>query len=240
MSRSRSHWPAMPDFHPEFGLLCPSPRRRHCIRLVMLSLATTMAIGATMGLAIAHRTDGQGPAAMVLRTDERPPAGDAAARVPESCKADVATDLASFFLGPACAPNKPHARHGARATNRVATVIIGRMDAQTASAAPSAPVVAPAIESSRAGAGNAEKSANVTTTAVEPTAPPKKPKVKDTSALARAAREPGRQSVTLDVAAPNAYASAPKFGREAYDPYRDTFRATARQSGFDARFGWVR
>jgi hypothetical protein len=239
MSRSRSHWPAMPDFHPEFGLLCPSPRRRHCIRLVILSLATTMAIGATMGLAIAHRTDGQGPAATVQRTDERPPAGDAAARVPESCKADVATDLAWFFLGPACAPNKPHARHGARATNRVATVILGRINAAPTSSA--APIAAPAIESSQPNAGNSEKSANVTTAAVERTAPPKKPNVKANApiSLTPAAREPSRRNVMLD-AAPNAYASAPKFGREAYDPYRDTFRATARQPGFDARFGWVR
>jgi hypothetical protein len=242
MSRSRSDWPAMPDFHPEFGLLCPSPRRRRCIRLMVLSVATAMAIGATMGLAIAHRTDGVGSAFMVRPTDERPlasapTAGAAATRA--SCKTDVATDLASFFFGPSCEPNKPHARHRARATNRVATVILGRMDAP---APPGAPVAAPAIESSQRSAGNAEKSANLTTAAVERTARPRKPKPKPSApiALTPAVHPPIWQNGTFAAPAPDAYASAPKFGREAYDPYRATFRSAARRSGFDAPFGVVR
>jgi hypothetical protein len=213
----------------------------------MLSLATTMAIGATMGLAIANRTDGEGPASMAWPTDERlvagvSTAGGAATQAREFCKADEATGLVSFFLGPDCAPNKHHARHGARATNRVATVIIGRTDAApTATAALSAPVATPAIVPSQPSAGKAEKSANVTTAALERMALHKKPKAKASApiALTPAARELSRQNVMRD-AAPNAYASAPKFGREAYDPYRDTLRATARQSGVDARFGWVR
>jgi hypothetical protein len=220
MSRSRSHWPAMPDSHPEFGLLCPSPRRRRCIRLVMLSLATIMAIGATMGLAIAHRTDAESPASMVQPTDERPlagasTAGDAATGARQSCKADVATDLASYFLGSACAPNKPHARHGARAANRVATVILGRVDA--APATPAAQAAGPAIKSSQLSAGNTEKSANIGTAAVGPTALPKKPKAKASApiALTPAAGELSRRNGMLGAAAPNAYASAPKFGREA-------------------------
>jgi hypothetical protein len=149
MSRSRSDWPAMPDFHPEFGLLCPSARRRRCTRLIVLSVATTMAIGATMGLAIAHRTDGEGSATMARLTDERPlvsvpAAGNAATRARESCDPDAAPDLVTFFLGSACAPNKPHARHGARAANRVATVILGRVDAPAATAAPVAAPMIPA------------------------------------------------------------------------------------------------
>jgi hypothetical protein len=228
----------MSGFHPEFGLLCPSPRRRRCIRLVMLSVATTLTIGATMGLAIAHRTDGEDPASMVQPMDERAPAGVSTtadgADVRESCKANVATDLASYFLGSACAPNKPHARHGARATNRVATVILGRVDAPAATAAPSAAVAAPASEPPQPGAGKAEKSASVTA-AVERTAPPKKPKAKATGPIALTPA-----GGMLGAPTPNAYASAPKLGREAYDPYRDTFRSTPRQSGFDAPFGWVR
>jgi hypothetical protein len=247
MSRFRSDRPAMPAYHPEFGLLCPYPRRRRCIRLVMLSLATTMVIGATMGLAIANRTDGEDPALLVWPTDERPlanrfTAGGAATQAREFCKADEAASLMSFFLGPDCAPNKRHARHGARATNRVATVIIGRTDAApTATAALSAPVAAPAIVPSQPNAGKADKSANTTTAALERTALHKKPKEKASApiALTPAARELSRQAVPRD-AAPNAYASAPKFGREAYDPHRDTLRATARQSGVDPRFGWVR
>jgi hypothetical protein len=248
MSRFRSDRPAMPAYHPEFGLLCPYPPRRRCIRLVMLSLATTITIGATMGLAIANRTDGEGPASMAWPTDERlvagvSTAGGAATQAREFCKADQAADLVSFFLGPDCAPNKHHARHGARAANRVATVIIGRTDAApTATAALSAPVAAPAIVPSEPSTGKADKSANATTAALERTALHKKPKAAKAGApieLTPAARELSRQNVTRD-AAPNAYASAPKFGREAYDPYRDTLRATARQSGVDPRSGWVR
>ena len=59
MSGSRSDWPR--DFHPEFGLLCPSPRRRRGIRLALVSAVATMAIGATMGLAVAHWPDGEAP-----------------------------------------------------------------------------------------------------------------------------------------------------------------------------------
>ena len=33
------HWPSTPDFHPEFGLLCSSPRRRRSMRLAMASAA---------------------------------------------------------------------------------------------------------------------------------------------------------------------------------------------------------
>src|SRR5258708_26382696 len=136
MSRSRSDWPAAPDFHPEFGLLCPSPRRRRSLRLVVLSVVSTMAIGATMGLAVAHWHDGEGLASTVqpmegLAGALEIPAGAAqrsataadvdalpAADAHESCKAGV-SDLAAFFLNPTCGSSRLHARHGARAGNRV-------------------------------------------------------------------------------------------------------------------------
>jgi hypothetical protein len=41
-------WPSAPDFHPEFGFLCPSPRRRRSVRLAVASVITGMAIGATI------------------------------------------------------------------------------------------------------------------------------------------------------------------------------------------------
>jgi hypothetical protein len=136
LSNSRSGWPLGPDFHPEFGLLCPSPRRRRALRLATVAVLAVLGIGATMGLAVAHRTDGEGLAAALLTVQEQLPArpfdisanpGDVT-RAQASCQAGASEDLAASFLNPSCGARKPHARHGAREANRVATVIIGRMD----------------------------------------------------------------------------------------------------------------
>src|SRR6202043_1661083 len=133
------------------GFLCPSPRRRRAIRVAVLSIATTVAIGATMGLAVAHWSDGGGQASQQM--DRQPPAGglahpanstkhslsaagvDASPVTPvpvtlrqEPCNAG-AIDPAAFFFNPACGSRRFHARHGARATTRVATFILGRVDA---------------------------------------------------------------------------------------------------------------
>jgi hypothetical protein len=190
-----------------------------------------MAIGATMGLAVARWPDGLASTVpMDGQLLDTPP-------LREPCKADMAQDMAAFFLNSACGSNKPHARHGARATNRVATVILGRAPAATA-AMEAAPVrvAAGVIEPTRVSVGqidvgNAEKLA---TTAVERTAPPKKSKAQASApiALARPGGEWGRPNATL-----NAYAATPRFGRESYDPYGDTLRATTPQSGFAAPFG---
>ena len=104
----------------------------------------------------------------------------------------------------------------------MATVIIGRTEAVLAGPAP-------ATEPSEVKVGKAEPSANVTAAAVEPTMPPKKPRAKASSPIALAPPgELSRQNAML-----NAYPTA-RFGREAYDPYRNPYRATARQPGFDA------
>jgi hypothetical protein len=138
MSSSRSGSPLAPDFHPEFGLLCPSPSRRRALRLGPVAILATLAVGATMGLAIAHRTDAEGLAVASLTVEEQPPARpfDISANSPQltraqaSCQAGTSEDLAALFLNPSCGSRKPHARHGARETSRVATVILGRMDAK--------------------------------------------------------------------------------------------------------------
>jgi hypothetical protein len=216
----------VPDFHPEFGLLCPSPRRRRGVRLAALCIATTVAIGATMGLAVARwPANGDGATPTV-----EPIGGQPLAQVPATgvetasgpCqpdKVDSFKDLLGLFLDPVCGPNKPHARHGARAANRVATVIIGRKDAP----APSALVGA--TEASEVKVENADKSANVA--AAERTKAPKKPKLKASGPMALTApgREMSRQNGML-----NPYAT-PSFGREAYDPYRNPYRASALQPG---------
>jgi hypothetical protein len=240
MSSSRSDWPSAPDFHPEFGFLCPSARRRRGLRLATAMVATTLAIGTTMGFAVAHRTDGVGLAATALPRDQPPvasgaPAADAP-RQHESCQRDVAQDLAAFFLNSACGSNKPHAKHGARIANRVATVIIGRADAPAPTTETPAP--AAAIESSQAGGGNAEKPADAATAAVERTAAPKKPKGKASASTALAADAP------VADAAVSAYASVPRsrlqsyqaqsYHPQSYHPYDDPFRSIAPQRGFAA------
>ena len=129
---------AVPDYHPEFGLLCPSPRRRRGMRLAALCIVTTMAIGATMGLAVARwPASGDGrrprqsrrciPAGAGLRSRRRRAPGHGSCK-PD--KVDTFKDLLALFLEPVCGLEQAHARHGARAANRVANVIIGRTDAR--------------------------------------------------------------------------------------------------------------
>jgi hypothetical protein len=128
----------MPDFHPEFGLLSPSPRRRRALRLATLVVLATLATGATMGLAVAHRTGGEGLAVSSQTVEEQLPArpfdiganSPQLARAQASCQAGTSDDMAAFFLNPSCGGRKPHARHGAQPANRVATVILGRVDAK--------------------------------------------------------------------------------------------------------------
>jgi hypothetical protein len=249
MSSSRSDWPAGPDFHPEFGFLCPSPRRRRAIRVAVLSIATTVAISATMGLAVAHWTDGGGQASQI---DRPPPAGvlahpansskrslpaagaDASPVTPvpvtlrqESCNAG-ATDPAAFFFNQACGSRRFHARHGARANNRVATVILGRVDA------------APEATGSRLAVAANEPSQTADKSTNPLTAPPRKRKALPDAPITPAAREPSRQNDMLNGGMVSAYASTSKLGREPFEPYRDKSRSTALQSSFDAPFGRLR
>ncbi|MEA2946255.1 MAG: hypothetical protein QOI40_1585 [Alphaproteobacteria bacterium] len=218
---------AVPDYHPEFGLLCPSPRRRRGMRLAALCAVTMVAIGATMGLAVARwPASGDGlaaasepanlsPLAQVSASGGVTPAGHKSCK-PE--KVDAFKDLLALLLEPDCGPSK-HVRHGARTDNRIANVVIGRTDAAPASA-PTAETVAAPVEVKPA---DADKTSNVATAAVEPTKPPKKPRLK--------ARDPARQNAML-----NPY-TGPRFGHEAYDPYRNPNRPAGVQSGFDPSFG---
>jgi hypothetical protein len=258
MSSSRSDWRAVPDFHPEFGFLCPSPRRRRAIRLAVLSIATTVAIGATMGLAVAHWSDGGGQAFQTM--DRQPPAGvlahpansttrslpatdvDASPVTPapvtpapvtlgqESCNAG-AIDLGAFFFNPTCGSHRFHARHGARAANRVATVILGRVDA-----APDPTGAAP----TRLAQGATEPSQVADKSTNPLTPPPKKRKALSGAPINPPPHELSRQNDLLNGGMVSAYASTPKFGREPADPYRAKSRSTALQSSLDAPFGRLR
>lgn len=155
VSAVRSDWPVAPDFHPEFGFLCPSPSRLRRLRVAMTLTLAGIGIGATIELAVAHWGD-SGAAAQTLIAGpiEEEPLGKAAA-VPRpsgiriasmqpsesaaltetwplpqhgSCKDAVSRDPAASFLNPDCWSGKVHARHAGRTAYRVATFIVGRTD----------------------------------------------------------------------------------------------------------------
>ncbi len=228
MTSSRSDWAAAPAFHPEFGFLCPSARKRRGLRLAAALVATTLAIGATMGFAVEHRTDEVGPGAAAVAAEPALPQATPAAdpiRARETCKGDLNQGLATFFLNinSPCGSSKPHARHGARIANRVATVIIGRTEALPPAPAPTA------VEPSQVDSGKAEGPASVTTAAPERTASPKKPKTK-TPAMALAASPAVSAAVSAYAAVPRS--AVRSYQPRSYQPYGDPFRSVAPQGGF--------
>jgi hypothetical protein len=255
LSALRTDWPSTPDFHPEFGLLCPSPRRRRGLRLAMVCVMAGMTIGATMGLAIAHWRDGDAASPPARSFDEErltlpgnaafPPidipvvpipasastagADEAAAARPQGvCTDPGVKDMAAAFLNPSCGSSKSHVRHVARATYRVATVVIGRTDV---TAAETAPVAVAAIEPPRAPAGVMLKSVPSTTQPIErPALPRKKVKVVTSApiVLTPPAGEPTPQEAGF-----SAFAATPWPGRSDRRP-ADTSRA----AGLQILGGW--
>jgi hypothetical protein len=261
MSTSRPEWPSTPDFHPEFGLLCPSPRRRRSMRLALASVMAGVAIGATMEIAIAHWRDSDAATPVASAIDRERLAEDAAVptisnvpvislphsastadadattatRMQGVCKDVGVKDPAAAFLNPTCGSGKPHARHAARTTYRVATMIVGRTDPAPAAAEP-APVTVAAVEPSRAAVSAALKVAASTTQPVERAVPaPRKPKVapRVPILLAPPTREPVQQEAGL-----SAFAAMPRLGRGYDDRPLDTSRAAA-LPGFGGPFGGI-
>lgn len=138
-------WRPQPDFHPEFGYLCPAPRMRRSIRRSMACMMIGMMIGVIGAVAITHRAarDGEdggrasaapidtaqaplieSPVAGVSpgRSTDRPAAAAPQAKGP--CEDPVAA-----FLNQACSSAKSRARHAARTKNHLATVTSGTVSA---------------------------------------------------------------------------------------------------------------
>ncbi len=123
-------------FHPEFGLLCPSPRRARRLRLMLAVVAAT-AVGATVGLARTHTPDRDEVAAATIAPEQfdvrgaPAPSAEVATGAPlrgqDFCKSVGAQDPVAAFLNPGCSAPKPH--HAARAGRKVATYIFGNSDA---------------------------------------------------------------------------------------------------------------
>ena len=133
MASSRSDWSGA--YHPEVGLLCPSPRRRRALRLATACLAATVIIGTTMGLAGTHRPDRDALAATTIVTGELEPSqapATAAELAPlplrghDLCESVSARDPAASCLQPKCSAPKP--RHGGRVAKRTATFILGHTE----------------------------------------------------------------------------------------------------------------
>jgi hypothetical protein len=263
MSMPHSDSPYAPDFHPEFGLLCPSRRRRRSIRLALASVIAGMAIGATIELAVAHwRGDDFAQLPVANSVDEEPVAeGTAIQAVPDIpvalarpstspasaydlsatrsqafCKDRGAKDLAAQFLNPACGSVKTHTRHSAQTTSRVATVIVGGAESTSApAAAEQMPVTVAAVEPSHT-VVSAGKTVIPTAQAVERQAPPKKPKAAPSAPFMLAS--PTREATQQDVGS-FAFAAAPRSGTGYYDRHGDIFRGTAMPPSSGGPFGEI-
>jgi hypothetical protein len=204
-----------------------------------------MAIGATMGLAIAHWRGGDATSASARSFDEErltlpgdaafppvdipvvaigssastPGADEPTAARPQGVCADPSVkDMAAAFLNPNCGSSKPHVRHVARATYRVATVVIGRADVTPAE---TAPVAVAAIEPLNTPAGAMLKLVSSSTQPIErPALPSKKAKVVTSAPIALT--PPAREATPQEVGF-SAFAAAPW-------PRRGDSRATDLQS----------
>jgi len=263
MSTLRSDWPSTPDFHPEFGLLCPSPRRRRGMRLAAVSIVAGMAVGVTMGLAVAHWRDHEvapspeagsieqeplteGPAIHVVLdlpvASSQPSKSDVdelTVRRPQGCKLTGANGLATVFLNPACDAAKSHAKHTSRTVPRVATVIVGRTESPSTQPEPM-PIKLAAIDLSHAAADTAGKAVIPASQPVERSAPPKKPKAAPGApiALTPPTREPTQQYVGS-----LAFAAVPRgsgyFGSEYSERPGDLFHAAAMPPSSGGPFGGI-
>ena len=134
----RSYCSEWPEFHPEFGLFCPSVRQRRIFRFATLCLMTIMVVGASRVLAAAHRPELEETYLASLGNDEdatpeaapaTPEAEDPVLpRPPDPCAGLGHDDLAGYFLNPSC---KLQGRKGQRNNEyRVATYIIGHIEPQ--------------------------------------------------------------------------------------------------------------
>ena len=194
MTRSRGRWPLAPDFHPEFGLLCPSARLSRTLRRVLLCLAAGVAVGATTVWAVPHLPAAKTEVPSIAASIAMPPATETAApgritrriaAVPMLADADTSSGaraqatcktLASSFLDPTCRPGKLRPRHAMHGKNRVATFMIGRASLSPEPTLPAArpSLAAAASERSRPATAAATKSPASTPSFERPAAPLKK------------------------------------------------------------------
>lgn len=141
----RSRCQSTPSFHPEFGYLCPSGRRRGGIRQAAALVTSAMVLAGSMALfGLADRSADASDQVLAAATiddaqpglaagnsmlatmqpgSEMPAAFDAEQRSPYAERG--CDDLVSSFLDHGCRAKAPRKRHAGRSGRRVATVVIG-------------------------------------------------------------------------------------------------------------------
>jgi hypothetical protein len=141
----RSSPQSTPNFHPEFGYLCPSGRRRGGLRLAAALVTSGMVLaGSLMLFGLADRSADAGAQILAAATiDDAQPGeiagnptlatmqagAEIAAAVDAQQRSPYAergcNDLVSSFLDHGCRTNAPRKRHAGRPGHRAATVMIG-------------------------------------------------------------------------------------------------------------------
>jgi hypothetical protein len=221
----RSYCSEWPEFHPEFGLLCPSNRQRRFVRLATIFVMSIIVIGASRGLAAAHRADPDEMfVAMLPHDDDLPvemaalePTGSDEIPAPprDPCKGLGPDDLAGYLLNPGC---KIQGRHGQHKSSRLTVITAGRIELQLASLAPAPPsALTIAMQQVAAKVAETEKRASGAT---QKTASLKKHKQRENAPveLARAPSRPGGMPNTLVTA----YTTESKLTRS-HGPFNDSF-----------------
>jgi hypothetical protein len=195
-------WTSTPNFHPEFGYMCPSPRMRRGISVSVAIAALGIAVAfmtAARGFA-RDETDGQQvrlarsaieestiPVAAVLLMPAARTVGKGTSN-PKRAEIDC-KDVFGFHLGPVCAQRKSRTAR----INRMVMILIG------SSAAPAAIWPAPATTAAEVNTANTSMSSTT-----QPTSPPTAtPKV---LTLARASmRKPSRKIAANTYGKANTY-----------------------------------
>ena len=216
---------AVPDYHPEFGLLCPSPRRRRGMRLAALCAVTAMAIGATMGLAVARwPASGDGLAAASEPANHPRWRGSpqaAASRPPGTSRASPRRSTRSRICWRSFSR-----RTAARAI--MSGMVRGRPIGSPMSSS-AAPMRRPHRQPRPRPSRSRSRPRMRTKLRMRPplrSSRPSRPKSQSSRRAIRAVRM--RCSTRTRVR---------DSGSESYDPYRNPYRATGGQSGFDPSFG---
>jgi hypothetical protein len=254
MFRVRPDGPSTPDFHPEFGILCPSSRRRRRLRLILTCVMAIMAFEATAKLGVAGWRDSvsrvtvptAGPIGDQSPGEAVAPGLSEFAAFPSMTTSDTdrskrlsaesfCKNLSTSFLDPTCRSEKPRARHAARAAYRVATVIIGRSPSPPPPVVASdpAPASATPIDQRHAVAAGTNKTTALMAQSVDrPVRPAKNPKAAPSAPTVLDA-EPKQEDVGI-----NAYAATPpRPGHDYHARPDDPFRAAALPQNYRGPFG---
>jgi hypothetical protein len=213
------------DFHPEFGCLCPTPRMRRKIRMIVASVSIGIVIGAISVLGLVHREGhegdgrGSGPSAAVATatvpaTDETPfmtlplPAAvTSASGVPWA--SGPCQDPEQSFLDIRCERGKSGVARSRRAiAHRIVSLPIGRSAAMS-----DEPTV---LKSKAATSGKGETIATIVDMAKASVVGAPDTPTSNTKPGIKSAHKYRQPPPPADKGL-SAFAAAPSFGRNAFD-----------------------